>query len=194
MGVMGSLEKFFVNRANRRTSQQAFNLIRDQLHLSKDSSTLELGAGRGAFSLLLFQEYNPRSVTVTDYEASQVESAKEYFNENLKQQLPPTVDFRTADALNLPFDDGSFDAVFAFRVLHHLEKHEWHYSNIPNGLREIYRVLRPDGLFAYGETFNRFKIRKSLEQVGFEKICAKRSWAISDICVYRKKAGSIYNE
>jgi len=123
LGVMGSFEKFFVNRANRSTSQQAFNAIREQLHLSKDSSTLELGAERGAFPLLVFQEYSPRSVTVTDYDASQLESAKEYFIENLKQ-LPPTVDFRTANALDLPFDDGSFDAIFAFMVLHNLGSRE----------------------------------------------------------------------
>jgi SAM-dependent methyltransferase len=45
-----------------------------------------------------------------------------------------------ADAIRLPFAPASFDAVFAFDVLEHVEDED-------GALREIRRVLRPDGRF-----------------------------------------------
>ena len=46
--------------------------------------------------------------------------------------------FRTADAQILPFDDDTFDAVFANHMLYHA-------PDIPRALAEIRRVLRPTG-------------------------------------------------
>lgn len=51
------------------------------------------------------------------------------------------VDFRTASADALPFDDGSFDAVVANVVLHHLGRPE-------AALAEAHRVLLPGGRIA----------------------------------------------
>lgn len=54
--------------------------------------------------------------------------------------LPP-VNLRTVDAREpLPYDDGSFDAAFAWSVFEHVD-------DVPRALREIHRVLRPGGAF-----------------------------------------------
>ena len=45
---------------------------------------------------------------------------------------------RTADAENLPFDDGSFDRVYSWGVLHHS-------PDTDRAVREAIRVLRPGG-------------------------------------------------
>ena len=47
-------------------------------------------------------------------------------------------DVRVGDAERLPFDDGFFDRVTSNGVLHHT-------PDMPSALREIRRVLRPDG-------------------------------------------------
>lgn len=66
--------------------------------------------------------------------------------------LQAAVDFVEADALQLPFQDGAFDLVacaFGFRNL----------SNYQQGLREIFRVLRPGGtaaLLEFAEPPGRF--------------------------------------
>lgn len=44
-----------------------------------------------------------------------------------------------ADAQSLPFETHSFDAVLANNMLHHV-------PNIPQALREIRRILKPDGI------------------------------------------------
>jgi SAM-dependent methyltransferase len=46
--------------------------------------------------------------------------------------------FRTADAENLDFADGSFDLVYSHGVLHHT-------PDTARAVREVYRVLRPGG-------------------------------------------------
>jgi ubiquinone/menaquinone biosynthesis C-methylase UbiE len=53
---------------------------------------------------------------------------------------PNGVDFRLATAERLPFDDGTFDLVWIFDVLEHVEDPE-------RVLREVTRVLKPGGTF-----------------------------------------------
>lgn len=49
-----------------------------------------------------------------------------------------SADIRVADAENLPFEDGTFDVVYSWGVIHHTE-------DTPRAAQEIYRVLRPGG-------------------------------------------------
>lgn len=48
-------------------------------------------------------------------------------------------DLRVADAENLPFEDGCFDAVYSWGVIHHS-------PNTPKAAEEIFRVLKPGGV------------------------------------------------
>ena len=122
---------------------------------------------------------------VTDYDPSQVEGAKVLFESRLVA-IPPNIEFRTADALDLPFDNETFDVVFGMVVLHHVERRDWQFRNIPKALDEIRRVLKPGGCFCYTELFNKNRIRTYLTNMGFEKILTKRNYLITDSCVYRR--------
>jgi ubiquinone/menaquinone biosynthesis C-methylase UbiE len=50
------------------------------------------------------------------------------------------------DAQALPYPDGSFDAVFNYGIIHHLE-------NWPKGVVEIARVLKKDAIFYFEEIY-----------------------------------------
>jgi SAM-dependent methyltransferase len=57
------------------------------------------------------------------------------------EQLGLELEYVVGDARELPFDDGSFDAVFSYSVLQHLAK-----EDMPRVVAEIRRVLRPGGI------------------------------------------------
>jgi len=48
------------------------------------------------------------------------------------------IEFRVADCLDLPFEDGSFDCIVSFETLEHLEDHD-------GLMKEFRRVLKPGG-------------------------------------------------
>ena len=53
------------------------------------------------------------------------------------KELYPEIDVRVANALDLPFSDGSFDVVFSNGMIQHLAPNEY-----PKALREMWRVAR----------------------------------------------------
>ena len=94
---------------------------------------LEIGAGSGAMAAELLAAYPSITMTVTDFDAAMVDSAK--------RRLEPFADratARRADATALPFADDSFDVVLSWVMLHHTV--EWE-----KALAEAMRVVRPGG-------------------------------------------------
>ncbi len=185
MAKLSSIGKFFVNRSNERNGRRFFNTIRDYLTLDETSNCLEIGSGKGSLSYEAFKHYRPKRLVVTDYDPSQVEAAKSLFASKLGA-IPSNIEFRSADALSLPFENEMFDAVFGMVILHHVEKHDWQFQNIPKALDEVRRVLRPGGSFCYTELFNKNRIRSYLTSAGFSQIFARRNYLITDSCVYRR--------
>ncbi|MFB2981045.1 bifunctional 2-polyprenyl-6-hydroxyphenol methylase/3-demethylubiquinol 3-O-methyltransferase UbiG [Microseira sp. BLCC-F43] len=57
------------------------------------------------------------------------------------------IDYRQAVAENIPYGDATFDVVVCVDVLEHVE-------NVEQVISEVYRVLKPDGLFLF-DTINR---------------------------------------
>ena len=70
--------------------------------------------------------------------------------------------------------------------MHHTERHDWDFKNVPKALGEVRRVLKRDGSFCYTELFNKNTIRSYLTDAGFQKVLAKRRLLFFDSCVYRK--------
>jgi ubiquinone/menaquinone biosynthesis C-methylase UbiE len=95
---------------------------------------LEIGCGRGAFSVYLAKQ--GAFVTGIDISSSSVEAARRVAEIN-------GVDCRfvCASATDLPLEADSFDRVVGFAVLHHLPTRE----DVVDTLRETHRVLRPQG-------------------------------------------------
>ncbi len=146
---------------------------------------MELGAGKGALSLLLYEHFKPMRYVATDYDPLQLDEAKSYFKKRVGM-VPDGLELRPADSLNLPFEDRCFDAVFASHVLHHVEKHEWNFERIPKALDEIGRVLKEDGNFVFEEMFKKTEIVDYLKQEGFLEMYSKGNSFFNKFYVFRK--------
>ena len=101
---------------------------------------LEVGCGRGAGLPLFLREFGAQYVSGVDLDPRQVDRARQ----RLGSRYAGRIDLRIAAVEQLPFTDGSFDAVFDFGILHHVPA--WQ-----EGIAEIARVLKPAGIFYFEE-------------------------------------------
>lgn len=103
---------------------------------SNFSEILDVGCGIGGSTLYLAEKFQAKAtgITLSPVQAKRAAERAEAAN------LGERVGFRVANALEMPFEDNSFDLVWS------LESGE-HMPNKIQFLRECYRVLKPGGLF-----------------------------------------------
>ena len=111
-------------------TRHRFARYRAELVAGLDGRVLEIGCGNGAN----FEHYaSSATVTATDYSEYMLQPARE-----AAEAASATIEVRAADAMELPFEDASFDAVVSSLVL----------CSVPDqarALAELRRVLRPGG-------------------------------------------------
>ncbi len=121
--VVGRFYRERINRGLRMLANKQF------------ARALEVGYGAGAVLLALAN--GVEELHGIDLDADP-ETLIEYFGgRNCHPQL------RRGDVCNLPYESDFFDLVVSFSVFEHLQEY-------PRALSEVYRVLRPSGLFLLG--------------------------------------------
>lgn len=99
-------------------------------------TALDIGAGNGIASYALSKDgWQVKALEPDSSDLVGVGAIRKLANEN---QLP--IDVIQAFGEKLPFDNQKFDLVFARQVLHHAQ-------NLQQLCNEIYRVLKPGGIF-----------------------------------------------
>jgi SAM-dependent methyltransferase len=109
-------------------------------HIGADSYVLEVGCGVGATACYLARALGCRVVGV-DLRESMIARSKERAK---KERIEDRVEFRVADAQDLPFEDALFDAVFCESVATFIEDKQ----TVAN---ELARVTRPGGYVGLNE-------------------------------------------
>lgn len=110
-------------------------------HLYPGMRVLDCGCGPGSLTLDLARLVAPGSVIGLDIEGAQFAYAQEL----AKTEGIENVSFEVGSAYELPFEDESFDLVFAHATLFHL-------SDPGRALREFRRVLKIGGLVGVRDT------------------------------------------
>jgi demethylmenaquinone methyltransferase/2-methoxy-6-polyprenyl-1,4-benzoquinol methylase len=102
----------------------------DMAALAPGGRALDVATGTGDLALALSERVGPSGEVIgSDFSERMLELAR---------AKAPRIRFETANALDLPYDDDSFDAAtvgFGAR----------NFSDLPQGLREMTRVVRPGG-------------------------------------------------
>ncbi|CDM95220.1 cyclopropane fatty acyl phospholipid synthase (unsaturated-phospholipid methyltransferase) [Limnospira indica PCC 8005] len=134
---------YYGPEGNRKTErrQAQIDLIEELLKWGLDEGTqttkiLDVGCGIGGSSLYLAEKFNAR---VTGITLSPVQ-AQRAGDRAAEARLSENVNFQVANALEMPFEDESFDLVWS------LESGE-HMPNKIQFLQECHRVLKPGGTF-----------------------------------------------
>jgi SAM-dependent methyltransferase len=124
--VAGRLGKDYVPGKSWKSVAEAL------LHLMPPMVIADLGAGEGAFALLLAQR--AKKVIAVDNSAKMIEVARD---QALRLGLA-NIDYRLGDMEELPIDPGSVDLVFFSQSLHHALHPE-------RAVSEAARILAPAG-------------------------------------------------
>jgi tocopherol O-methyltransferase len=122
-------------RGNRKQAQ--VDLIEELLAWGSPSSAadiLDVGCGIGGSTLYLAQKFNAKAtgITLSPVQANRATARAQEAN------LSSQTDFKVADALNMPFEDESFDLVWSLESGEHMPDKQLF-------LQECLRVLKPGG-------------------------------------------------
>ncbi len=102
----------------------------------KDCTLLDVATGTGDFAIDALK-LNPKKIIGIDIAAEMIEIGKRKIE---KKQLSSIIELRQADSEKLPFENNFFDAAtVGFGVRN--------FENLKKGLSEIYRTLKPNGVF-----------------------------------------------
>ncbi len=116
---------------DKRWRQKAINLLKPY----RPQHILDVATGTGDFALQAYRALLPEDLMGTDISEGMMEIGKE----KAKQaHMEDHISFAKEDCMALSFPDARFDAVtVAFGVRN--------FENLDKGLKEIHRVLTPDG-------------------------------------------------
>ena len=132
----------------------------DWLAPPTDARWLDIGCGTGVFTDLIVSTCSPATVVAIDPSEPQIQIAR-------KKAIAQHVDFRVADARELPFSDQAFDVVVSALVINFI-------SDRPQALTEMCRVCRPHGVIAgYVWDFAAQREPVSLIRHGLHQVGAK---------------------
>jgi SAM-dependent methyltransferase len=144
-------------------------ILQDKLKEIQARAALDLGCGNGRMTEFFKPDFE--EVYGLDISGEMIRQAKE--------RLPDSgITFIEGDGLHLP--DISVDFVFSLAVFHHMARME----TIETNVREVYRVLRPGGVFKlqlrgnvvskkhfyYGVCFDANKADRLFRKAGFQTI------------------------
>ncbi|MFI9643764.1 SAM-dependent methyltransferase [Micromonospora sp. NPDC051925] len=125
-------------------SERLTELLIERLAPAPGQRILDLGCGVGgpAFSLARSCDVEVVGITVSDGQVAEAAARAQ------RGGLADRVRFELADAMDLPFDDASFDGAWFFESLLHVPDKE-------RALSEAARVLRPGSRLAVADCFRR---------------------------------------
>jgi demethylmenaquinone methyltransferase/2-methoxy-6-polyprenyl-1,4-benzoquinol methylase len=102
---------------------------------------LDIATGTGDLAIAM-ADTDAEKIIGLDISSGMLEIGKQKIN---KKGLSSKIEMVLGDSENMPFEDNTFDAItVAFGVRN--------FENLKNGLKEILRVLKPNGIFVILET------------------------------------------
>lgn len=103
---------------------------------------LDVGSGTGTLALMMSDSFPDSKIAGLDGDREILEIAADKIT-NRKVQ---NIQLKEGLSFNLPYPDNSFDVVTSSLMLHHLSNDDKHRT-----MKEVYRVLKPSGVFAVAD-------------------------------------------
>ncbi|GLW66049.1 type 11 methyltransferase [Actinomadura rubrobrunea] len=143
--LMNRVETALINSPPRRWVQRWYEtplLLRMGGPLDEGARALEIGCGSGYGVQLILERFGAGRVDAIDLDPAMVTRARRRLARYRGRVRVGVAD--ATDLTGLVPRDGTYDAVFDNGIIHHIP--EWR-----KAVAEVARVLRPGGLFYFGE-------------------------------------------
>ncbi len=130
---LNNLEFLAMNNPLRAFIQEKYELqiLRTMTSIKNIETALEIGCGNGNGTKLIKKYFSPKNIIGVDLDEKMIGIAQ-------KRNKNATISYKVMDASRLDFPDKQFDVIFDFGIIHHI-------PNWKDCLKEIKRVLKPDG-------------------------------------------------
>ena len=159
-------------RFQHQMYREMLKLLEKRRPVSGELRLLEVSCGRGGgLNALLDAAGDKIRATGLDVAASAIAYCRRAYDR-------PNLDFVEGSALDLPFPDASFDVVLNVEASND-------YGDRPKFFREVARVLKPDGVFLYTDSFKTVEVeqmRADLGEAGFEAAFTDVTSNVIDAC------------
>ena len=123
-------------------------------HIGPGKKALEIGARHGGLSLYLAL----KGFTVICSDLTSPEPTAKIIHD--QYGVTERVKYEVVNALNIPYDDNSFDLVMFKSVLVNMENQE----NQKKAMNEIYRILKPNGVLLFAENLKGSQLHQYLRK------------------------------
>lgn len=145
-------------RFQRQMYLELLNRLKAKREIVEGMKLLEVSCGRGG-GLAAFREHSPQIDAVgLDVARSAIDFCRQTYGEDKR------LEFVVGSALDLPFPDASFDVLLNVEASND-------YPDRALFFREASRVLKPDGILLYTDTFRAGRhpeVARQLAEAGFE--------------------------
>ena len=131
-GLSGNIVGFFMNRQNKPMYEETIHM----LSLSNAESILDIGCGSGYVLNMIAKQFE---CTFTGIDISET-IIKAAIKRNYALVKSGKMLFFCHDMAAMPFEDESFSRVYTINTV-------YFWDSLPNTMREINRVMKPDGIF-----------------------------------------------
>lgn len=173
MGIWSFLlSRQFSYKGKRKLSKYIIEGIADYIEIPNGGKGLDVGCGSGALAIACAKR-NPEAlmIGIDRWGKEYASFSKVLCESNAEAEGTGNVIFQQGNALDLKFDDESFDAVCSNYVYHNIPKRD-----LQVVLLETLRVLKKNGVFAIHDNFSKPKygnmedFMKKLKKMGYEKV------------------------
>ena len=160
-GRLGKIEFFAMNNPLRRWVQRNIELkvfsrfLKNQNINLTNKTILDAGCGSGYSTEIIIKTFKPSKIIAFDLMPEQIEHAKKRKTDAI---------FYIGDINEIKYQDNTFDAIFVFGVIHHVNS--W-----KRALRELSRVLKSGGALLIEEPlgmFNWKEFEDELISIGYK--------------------------
>ena len=170
---MKILHDTFDYNGKRKLSKTIIEGVSDYVHLTEGGKGLDVGCGSGALTIACARKNPSAKMTGCDIWSGAYKTVftKELCYMNAKAEGVNNVEFVEGNAIKLPFEDESFDAVTSNYVYHNISGH-----NKQELLTETLRVLKKGGTFAIHDLMTNMRYGdmkqfvNKLREEGYEEV------------------------